>query len=309
MLSPVSSSLASLLPLPAAPEAPPGAGRPRASTPRTLARSAAASPGGAPASAADPATGTARSSRAPAQSGASSAGYAQATASTSKASGSTSKARSTTSRKAGPLDFLDDPKLSVEEKLLRLLAHLNDRWNKDLDKKMKELKGTEKTTSGGSSGGSSARSGASGLLKKAVGFVSVAMPALGVTLEALKIPAVRSALSSLAGPALAAAATALGQPALAPVALKLGPTLVDLAAGAASSLDEAGGKEGGGPAASTPRTTTKETANALGSDRDAQLKLMEIQRILDQQKEMFSLVSNLLRTTHETRLALIQNVR
>jgi hypothetical protein len=141
-------------------------------------------------------------------------------------------------------------------------------------------------------------------------FASAAMPALGLTAQALKIPAVRGVLSNVAGPALAAAATAMGQPALAPLALKYGPDLVDLAANAASSLD--GGGSASSPAGgSRPSsgTATKETADGLGSDRNAQLKLMEMQRILDQQKEMFSLVSNMLRTTHETRMAVIQNVR
>jgi len=225
-------------------------------------------------------------------------GYAR-TASPSKSSSS--------AKKPGPLAFLDDPKLSMEEKLLKLLAYLNDKWNKELDQKMKEFKQTSTTTS--SSGGASGASGVGGLVKKAVGFASSVVPQLGVTLAALRDPTVRTVLRNVAGPALAAAATAAGQPQLAPIALRYGPDLVDAAAGAASyaSSDTAGSSSASSGASS--RTTTKETADGIGSDRDAQLKLMEMQRILDQQKEMFSLVSNLLRTTHDTRMAVIQNVR
>ena len=89
------------------------------------------------------------------------------------------------------------------------------------------------------------------------------------------------------------------------------PELVDAAAGLASSVGSGeaavGTSVSGGSAGTTTKTT--ESANTLGSDKDAQLKLMEIQRIMDQQKEMFSLVSNLLRTGHDSRMAVIQNLR
>jgi hypothetical protein len=219
-------------------------------------------------------------------------GYAK-TASTASTSRTTP---GSSAPKPGPLAFLDDPKLSMEEKLLKLLAYLNDKWNKELDQKMKEFK----TSSG--SGSSSSAGGLGGFLGKAAGFAATAMPQLGLTLAALKDPAVRGIVRSVAGPALAAAATAAGQPALAPVALKYGPELVDAAASVASSA-------GGSAAKGGTSGATKESADGIGSDKDAQLKLMEMQRIIDQQKEMFSLVSNLLRTTHETRMAVIQNVR
>ena len=170
---------------------------------------------------------------------------------------------------------------------------------------MKEFK-TEKTTTASSSSSSSTKSsGLGGLVGKAVGFAKQAFPVAGVALDALGSAPVRSALKSVAGPALAALATSTGVPELAPAALKFGPELVDAAAGLASSPAAASG------AGTSSGTTTKttESANTLGSDKDAQLKLMEIQRIMDQQKEMFSTVSNLLRSGHESRMAVIQNLR
>jgi hypothetical protein len=245
------------------------------------------------------------------------AGYAKAAA-TAKATtqkASTTKA-STAKKKAGPLDFLDDPKLSVEDKLLKLLAYLNDKWNKELDQKMKEFKTEkEKGTSSSGSGTAKKSSGLGGLLGKAVSVAKDVIPGAGLALDALQSPAVQGMIKPVAGPALAALATATGFPELAPAALKFGPQIVDAAAGLASSLGTDGTP---GPVAavatalggsSASGTATTQTANPLGSDKDAQLKLMEMQRIMDQQKEMFSLTSNLLRSGHDARMAVIQNLR
>ena len=306
MLSPVPTSLVPLAALTVAPEdAPQVCARRKQKPPRSgTAQSAApTSTSGTSGTSASKSTKSTKSTKVTGSGSASRTTAARASASGYARTASPSKS-SSSAKKPGPLAFLDDPKLSMEEKLLKLLAYLNDKWNKELDQKMKEFKQTSTTTS--SSGGSS---GVGGLVKKAVGFASSAVPQLGVTLAALRDPTVRTVLRNVAGPALAAAATAAGQPQLAPIALRYGPDLVDAAAGAASyaSSDTAGSSSASSGASS--RTTTKETADGIGSDRDAQLKLMEMQRILDQQKEMFSLVSNLLRTTHDTRMAVIQNVR
>jgi len=90
-------------------------------------------------------------------------------------------------------------------------------------------------------------------------------------------------------------------PALAPVALQLGPAIVD----AGSRALSASGVAGAAPSTTASSGDTK----TEGSDREAQLKLMEIQRIIDQQKEMFSLVSNLLRSSHELRMGVIENTK
>lgn len=236
------------------------------------------------------------------------------------AGGTASKATSTASskpkssaKKAGPLAFLDDPKLSVEEKLLKLLGYLNDKWNKDLDKKMKELKTTGGTASTGSSGssssGTSRSSGLGGALGSIVSMAKDVMPGIGIGLELLSTPAVRSTLSSVAGPGLAALATAAGLPELAPLALQYGPEIVDAAASAAKDASATPSSAVTTSTSSGSSSSSSASASGIGSDRDAQLKLMEIQRIMDQQKEMFSLTSNLLRTGHDARMAVIQNLR
>ncbi len=214
---------------------------------------------------------------------------------------------------------------------MRLLAYLNDKWDKDLDKKMKELQSVDQPAAkSSSSSGGTPKSSGSGLLGSVASVVNVAkqfFPQVGIAMSLLENPVARAALSKLGGPVLAAAATAAGFPQLAPLALRYGSTLVDVAVGVATSFGtEAGSGDGAsfGSAASMDATTTSAAttsaatsgsagstsgAGALSSDRKAQLKLMEIQRIMDQQKEMFSLVSNCLRTGHDTRMAVIQNVR
>jgi hypothetical protein len=307
MLSPVPTSLVPLALTVAPEDAPQVCARRKQKPPRSgTAQSAApTSTSGTSGTSASKSTKSTKSTKVTGSGSASRTTAARASASGYARTASPSKS-SSSAKKPGPLAFLDDPKLSMEEKLLKLLAYLNDKWNKELDQKMKEFKQTSTSTTTSSSGGSS---GVGGLVKKAVGFASSAVPQLGVTLAALRDPTVRTVLKNVAGPALAAVATAAGQPQLAPVALRYGPDLVDAAAGAASYASSSTAGSSSASSGGSSRTTTKETADGIGSDRDAQLKLMEMQRILDQQKEMFSLVSNLLRTTHDTRMAVIQNVR
>ena len=110
---------------------------------------------------------------------------------------------------------------------MRLLAYLNDKWEKDIEKKMKELKGAAgesgTSTAKSSSSGSKSSGGIAGALSGAIGLAKSFLPEAGVALTLLKIPLVRDAVVKFAGPALAAAASVAGFPALAPLALKYGP--------------------------------------------------------------------------------------
>jgi hypothetical protein len=233
------------------------------------------------------------------------AGYAAATkASKPKTStpGSATPKTTTTSSSTpttpAALAFLDDKNLSVEDKLMRLLAYLNDKMDKDIEKKMREASGTD-----GKPATSSSSSGITGALGKLVGIAKDAFPG-GVVAAALQNPLVRNVISKIAGPALAGLATSAGFPELAPLALQYGPSLVSAAAGASTVLDA---QLGTAPATSGSSTSAK--ADGSTPDRQTQLKLMEIQRLMDQQKEMFSLVSNMLRSRHELRMGVIQNTR
>jgi hypothetical protein len=217
----------------------------------------------------------------------------------------TAAAASSTTAASKALAFLDDKNLSVEEKLMRLLSYLNAKWDKDLEKKLKEFETGQRTTTT-QSAPKKKSGGLLGSLGSVVKAATSFFPAVGVAVEALKNPAVRSVVSKIGGPVLAAAATALGYPALAPVLLRYGPALVDAAAGIATSIDAPSGSAPSSGASAGTGSSPSETGM---NDREMQLKLMEIQRIRDLQKEMFSMVSHILRSGHETRMNVIQNIR
>jgi hypothetical protein len=280
----------------AVPSLPPADGRARAAKAAAPRSAASASPSGASASGTSP-------SAAP-RARASASGYA------ATAAPSASRAPAA---KAGPLAFLEDRNLSVEEKLMRLLAYLSDKWDKDLEKKMKEIEAGQQKAASGATGTAQAKK-KGGLLGSVGAIVKTAsgfFPAVGLAMDALRIPEVRAALSKVGGPVLAAAATALGYPALSPLLLRYGPAIVDVAAGVATSLDDgAAGSGGGANASGSSAAGAGSSPSATGmNDSELRLKLMEIERIQNLQKEMFSLVSNILRAGHETRMNVIQNVR
>ena len=137
-----------------------------------------------------------------------------------------------------------------------------------------------------------------GLLGNIGSAFSSALGAAGGIVGILKIPAVKTALKNLGGPALAAAASALGFPQAAPTLLAHGPDVVNAALGIASAA---------GGSSKTSQATS--SGGAALNDSERQSVMMEIQRIYDKQKEMFSLVSNILRAAHDTRMTIIGNVR
>jgi hypothetical protein len=203
--------------------------------------------------------------------------------------------------------FLKDPSLSVEEKLFRFMCAIAKRNDDAVLKKMEEMKGGTATSAAKTTGGSTGS-------KKSSGFtvwsaLKVIFPALGFTAKALGDAKVKSMLTQLSGPVLAAGATALGLPALAPFALSAGPGLTGAILDGKLGAEEAGAvsraSSGSDKTASTPTTTT----GSSGSGQNEQVQLMELQRLIDKQKEMFAMVSNILRAQHDTRMSIIGNVR
>jgi hypothetical protein len=166
--------------------------------------------------------------------------------------------------------------------------------------------GTAKATgSGGTSGsGSSKKSGGVSVWSA----LKLAVPALGLASKVIGDAKLKSMLKQLSGPVLASAATALGLPALAPLALSAGP-------GVTSAILD--GKLGGSGAAAGEGTASSGSSGASGSGasgsaasgKNEQVQLMELQRLVDKQKEMFGMVSNILRAQHDTRMSIIGNVR
>ncbi|HSD18833.1 MAG TPA: hypothetical protein VLC54_02260 [Anaeromyxobacter sp.] len=227
------------------------------------------------------------------------AGYAK------KTSTASSKA---SSKSADPLAFLSDPKLSIEDKLMQLLAHLNARYEEQMKQHMDVLAGktsSAKTTSGSKSGSSGTTKKKGGLFGTLASVVSKAFPGAGAIVDVLKDKTFQAALKKLGGPVLAAGASALGFPALAPALMKLGPQLASGALDLAKAIDA--------ETKSTSSSASKASSAASGktelSSSEQQLELMKLQQLQEKQKEMFSMVSAIFRMQHETRSTVIGNIR
>jgi hypothetical protein len=223
---------------------------------------------------------------------------------TTRARTSGPRAGYATGSTGGDFAFLRDPTLSVEEKLFRFMCAIAKRNDDEVLKKMEEMKGgASKATS--SSGGSTGKKRSSGF--SVWGALKVMIPALGITAKVLGDAQLKSLVTQLSGPVLAGAATALGLPMLAPLALSVGPKVVrDILDG---KLDAPGPADGGEPGGGSSPGTPGGTPSTPASGKNEQVQLMELQRLIDKQKEMFAMVSNILRAQHDTRMSIIGNVR
>ncbi len=190
------------------------------------------------------------------------------------------------------LAFLKDPNLSIEEKLIRLLGYLNAKWEKDMQAKLDRIAAAEGGAASKASGSGSKKS--KGLLGGLASAAKSVLGAAGFPVQLLGNKVVQGGL--------AAAATALGMPALAPALLKLAPGVLGAVAGAIS-----GAPAGGGGAGSDSGSGTAAASGMKDSERET--IMMEIQRIREKQKEMFGLVSNILKSNHDIRSSIIANIR
>ena len=240
------------------------------------------------------------------------AGYARsaATASTTK------KEAPSGPRITGEWSFLTDPSLSVEEKLARFMIAVQKKLDGELTQKMKDYKARY------GEGGTEAKKDDGGLfgtiLKVICPPLAIAGSVFGGVDEFLK-----DALQTLGGPLLAALATAVGLPMLAPAALALGEGLGAMLGGGSTQAKPKGGSSGTSRAPdkktdtkgtttpkpkADPKTDPKTGTGEAGSP-DERLEMLEIQRLVEKQNQMFTLVSNVMKGMHETTMVAIQNIR
>ncbi len=289
--------------------------------------------GDATAAAGGPAGAAARTqaSRTAAPGGA--AGPGAAKVDTGKSTGAkapATKKKTTTKKATGyatgavPKDFafLRDPKLTLEEKLSRFIGVMMTRSEQDLLRQMEKMAPGSAAASGGATGGSAPKPAS----KKTSlwGLAKALLPPLGMAAQLVGDTNLKKLVQQLSGPVLGAAATALGGPALGALASQVGPTigglitrdvkvdlsglasLVGLGGGAGASASAGGATAGaaaGGAAGKAGGTTGGEGATS------EKAQLMELQRLQDRDREMFSLFSNMLRAMHESRMTAIQNLR
>jgi hypothetical protein len=200
----------------------------------------------------------------------------------SSASASAKASTTTTTTLPKELDFLKDPKLSVQEKVFRFLLYLQDKADRELEAKLKEMAPKSTTTT---------RKERKGWLGDALGWIGKAVPGIGISLELLESPQGRALLKQISGPVLAAAATAMGAPQLAPVLMQMGPQIVDGAARAAGAT-----------------TTSTSTTQSEASTND-QRQIIELQHLMEKQRTTIQLLSNVLRVMDETTGAVVANIR
>jgi hypothetical protein len=232
------------------------------------------------------------------------AGYAKAATSTAPAKDKAPAGPKIT----GEWSFLTDPSLSVEEKLARFMVAVQKKLDGELTKKMEDYKAKY------GEGGSETQKDDGGLfgsiLKVICPPLAIADSIFGGVDEFLK-----DALQVLGGPLLAALATAVGLPMLAPAALALGEGIGAMVAGGSKAAKPKGDSPGtgktpakGGTATAKPKADPKTGKGEAGSP-DERLEMLEIQRLVDKQNQLFTLVSNVMKGMHETTMVAIQNVR
>jgi hypothetical protein len=172
---------------------------------------------------------------------------------------------------------------------MKLTAQKSD---KELVDKMKEYKARFTSAAKAAGAADTKAKGPSSLF----GVLKALVPALGIAEKVIGIGGLQKAAGVLGGPALAGLATALGLPQLAPIALKHGGDLAQLAFKAVGS------------AASSSEGTSAPAAGEAGSP-DERIAMMELQRLVEKQQQMFTAISNAMRAMHDTQMAAIHNIR
>jgi hypothetical protein len=232
----------------------------------------------------------------------------------------------------GEWAFLSDASLSVEDKLALFMQQVQRKTDDDLTQKMEDYRARYASESEAATKKKEEDDGGgflSTLLKIVFPPVALVDALLGGQVEKF----IGGAVKALGGPLLAALATALGAPWLAPAAMKVGGALGDAITASAKAKESTAkaekkdtteakdAKEAKGTSASAKEKTgtaeaKKETKKADEKAKkeeagtpDERLALLEIQRLVDKQNQMFQLVSNVLKGMHETNMVAIQNLR
>lgn len=255
---------------------------------------------------------------------------ASSKAATSKTT--TSKSTKGYSTKAsGEFAFLSDPRMSIEEKLFRFLQLMSKKSNDELVAKMKEFSSGKKTSSsGGSSTDGAKGSSGSGKHTSVWDAMKKVSPGLGTLEKVMGNKAVLGIAKQITGPILAAACSAYGMPQLAPLAMKLGPTLAEAGPKLVKVLDRIPAP-GGSSSASAPKpgaagdgaTATSGPAEASGASSsgsgigvksDGKTTLskeesMELEFMMQKQQQLFTTISNILKSMHDMKMVAVNNIR
>ncbi len=212
-----------------------------------------------------------------------------------------------TPKATGEWSFLSDPSLSLEDKLSRFMIAAQKKLGDELTQKMDDYRAKY-----GEGGTETKKQESGGLFGSILGAIFPAGGLFDKVLGGLE-KLLGEALKSLGGPVLAALATAVGLPALAPAALKVGESLGAVLAGSVTTSKPKAASTGTTKTTKTTTTTTPKTTStakkAEAGSPDERLEMLEIQRLVEKQNQLFTLVSNLMKSMHDTGMVAIQNVR
>jgi hypothetical protein len=249
-------------------------------------------------------------------SGAGSAAAASKAAPASKTAAAAKSPGATPPRITGEWSFLTNPSLSIEDKLARFMLAVQKKMDDELTTKMEEYRA--KYGEGGSESKKEDGGGIFGaILKILCPPLAIADSIFGGVDEFLA-----QGLKTLGGPLLAALATALGLPGLAPAALQIGKGIGEAVVASrpkpaapakpkdsAPSAGKPGSATSSSKASGSKTTAAKTTEKGEAGSPDERLEMLEIQRLVEKQNQLFTLVSNVMKSMHDTTMTAVQNVR
>lgn len=247
----------------------------------------------------------------PVQHAATVSGYAPATraagaAGSSGTTGTTGTAKSSSTSSKGEWAFLDDPKLSIEDKLFMFMKLVMKKSNDELEEKMKAFKaGKTSGTAGssGSSGTSQAKKSSGGLF----GILKKVFPPLAALEKVIpNLPELVNKVATQLGPQLLGALMIpLGAPWAAPLVQKAASQLLP---GALAAIDKAIDGGSGSSSASTASGSSG-SSSGVSKENDERMQLMEIERMVQKTNQMFATISNVLKATHDAAMTAVNNIR
>lgn len=228
------------------------------------------------------------------------------TAGASVASGAAATKGASGSSSSGEWAFLDDPKLSIEDKLFMFMKLVMQKSNDDLERRMKAYRTGKSGTSGSSASGTSqpkkSSGGVFGLLKKAfppLAALEKVVPGLPDLLDKAVIQLGPNLLGALMIP--------LGAPWAAPLVQKAASALLPGALEAVSKAVDGGSQGASGSQASGGAGDAG--SNGVSKDGDERMQLLEIERMMQKTNQMFSTISNILKSTHDAAMTAVNNIR
>ncbi len=216
---------------------------------------------------------------------------------------STAAKGTSASSSSGEWAFLDDPKLSIEDKLFMFMKLVMQKSNDDLEQRMKAFRTGKSGTSGSGAASSTSQAkkssgGVFGLLKKA--FPPLA--ALEKVVPGLP-DLVDKAVTQLGPHLLGALMIPLGAPWAAPLVEKTAAALLPTALQAASKAPD------GSEDTSGAKAPGSAGSNGVSKENDERMQLLEIERMMQKTNQMFATISNILKSTHDAAMTAVNNIR